>query len=118
MLDDFKKFAFRGSVVDLLIGFTVGAAFATVAKSLVDDIIMPPIGLLLGGRDFTQLFWILKVGTQPPPYETLEQAHAVGAVTLNYGRFANNVFAFLVVAFAIYLLLRGINRMPAEEQKA
>lgn len=118
MLTEFKKFALRGNVVDLLVGFTVGAAFATVAKSLVDDIVMPPVGLLLGGRDFTQLFAVLKEGArQAAPYTTLEQAHAAGAVTLNYGRFANNVFTFLVVALTIYLLLRAANKAESEPAK-
>jgi large conductance mechanosensitive channel len=111
MFDDFKKFALRGNVVDLLVGFTVGAAFATVAKSLVDDIVMPPIGLLLGGRDFADLFVVLKAGATAPPYLSLEQAQAAGAVTLNYGRFFNNMLTFGVVAATIYLVLRALNRL-------
>lgn len=126
MLEEFKKFAMRGNVVDLAVGFTVGAAFSTVAKSLVDDVIMPPVGLLLGRADFADLFWLLKAGTDPgPPYDTLAEAQAAGAVTLNYGVFINNIIAFLIVALAMFFLIRAINRLDAqleeevgEEEKA
>ncbi|HUF61295.1 MAG TPA: large-conductance mechanosensitive channel protein MscL [Verrucomicrobiales bacterium] len=90
MLEDFKKFAMRGNLVELAIGFTVGAAFSTVAKSLVTDIIMPPTGLLLGGVDFADLYVVLREGSEAAaPYATLQQAQAAGAVTLNYGLFLN-----------------------------
>lgn len=115
MLEEFKKFAMRGNVVDLAVGFTVGAAFSTVAKSLVDDVIMPPVGLLMGRANFADLFLLLKSGTeQAPPYATLAEAQAAGAVTLNYGVFINNVIAFLLVALAMFLLVRAINRLDAE----
>lgn len=112
MLDDFKKFAMRGNLVELAIGFTVGASFSTVAKSLVTDIIMPPIGLLVGGVDFADLYVILRKGSEAAaPYATLQQAQAAGAVTLNYGVFLNNVFALLLIAVAMFLIIRAINRV-------
>jgi len=92
---DLKEFAMRGNVVDLAVGFTVGAAFTTIARSLVDDIIMPIVGLIVGEVEFRDLFWLLKAGpNQPPPYTTLADAQAAGAVTVNYGIFINNVLAF------------------------
>lgn len=112
MLRDFKKFALRGNVVDMAVGFTVGAAFATIAKSLVDDILMPPIGLLIGNVDFSDRFWLLRGGAgSPPPYERLSEAREAGAVTINYGAFLNNVLAFLIIAVAVFLVVRGINRV-------
>lgn len=112
---EFKTFAMRGNLVDLAVGFTVGAAFSTVAKSLVDDIIMPPIGLVLGQQEFSDLFILLKSSdASPPPYGTLADAQAAGAVTLNYGQFINNVVAFLLVALAMFLLIRVINRFDRE----
>ena len=111
-LEEFKKFVLRGNIVDLAIGFTVGAAFSTVAKSLVNDIIMPPIGLLLGGMDFSDLFVVLKQGSaELPPYSTLKDAQSSGAVTLNYGIFVNNLIALLIVAIAMFLLIRVMNRI-------
>lgn len=111
MLQDFKKFALRGNVVDMAVGFTVGAAFATVARSLVDDLLMPPIGLLTGNVAFADRFWLLQAGpTAPPPYATLDEARAAGAVTLNYGAFVNTVATFLIVALAVFLLVRAVNR--------
>jgi large conductance mechanosensitive channel len=110
VLTEFKKFALRGNVIDMAIGFTVGAAFTTIARSLVDDIIMPPVGLLMGGADFSDLFVVLKEGNAPlSPAATLQEATELGAVTLNYGRFINNVVAFLLVALAMFLILRSIS---------
>ena len=112
ILNDFKKFIMRGNLVDLAIGFTVGAAFTTVAKSLVNDIIMPPIGLLLGNVDFQDLFVVLRDGeNQPPPYATIDAAQAAGAVTLNYGVFINNCIALLIVAIAMFVIIRIVNRI-------
>lgn len=111
ILEEFKKFALRGNVVDLAIGFTVGAAFSTVAKSLVEDVIMPPIGLVLGRADFSDLFLLLKAGEeQTSPYATLADAQAAGAVTINYGVFINNALALLVVALAMFIIIRLVNR--------
>ena len=115
MLRDFKQFALRGNVVDMAVGFTVGAAFATIAKSLVDDVVMPPIGLLTGNVDFADQFWLLKAGAEAsPPYTTLAEAQAAGAVTVNYGTFLNSVLAFLVVALAVYFIVRAVNRMESQ----
>src|SRR5918999_2223554 len=112
MLKDFKEFAMRGNVVDLAVGIIIGGAFGTIVKSLVDDVIMPPIGLALGNVDFSDLFLMLKDGTKAaPPYATLAEAQAAGAVTVNYGLFVNAVITFLIIAFAVFLLVRAINRL-------
>lgn len=113
-----KKFALRGNLIDLAIGFTVGAAFTTIAKSLVNDIIMPPIGLLLGSADFSDLFWLLKAGSEaPPPYATLADAQSAGAVTLNYGVFVNNLLAFIIVTLVMFLLIRAVNKIDDEMEE-
>jgi large conductance mechanosensitive channel len=119
MLEEFKKFAMRGNVVDLAVGIIIGGAFGTIVKSLADDVIMPPIGLALGDVDFADLFLMLKEGAKAaPPYATLAEAQAAGAVTINYGLFVNSVITFLIVAFAIFLLIRGINRLKPQEEPA
>ena len=111
MLDEFKKFIMRGNVLGLAIGIIIGAAFGAIVKSLVDDIIMPPVGLALGNVDFSDLFILLKEGpTAPAPYATVADAQAAGAVTLNYGLFVNQIVSFLIVAFAVFLLVRSVNR--------
>lgn len=117
MLKDFKDFAMRGSVVDLAIGIIIGSAFTSIVKSLVDDVIMPPIGLLLGDVDFSNLFLVLKAGNTPGPYSSLSIAQDAGAVTINYGVFINNVITFLIVAFVTFLLVRFMNRLYRETQK-
>ncbi|HEY3644643.1 MAG TPA: large conductance mechanosensitive channel protein MscL [Gammaproteobacteria bacterium] len=112
MFKEFREFAMRGNVVDMAVGIIIGGAFGTIVKSLVDDMIMPPIGLLLGNVDFANLFVVLKQGTKAaPPYTNLAEAHAAGAVTLNYGQFINNVVSFIILAFAVFLLVRGMNRL-------
>jgi large conductance mechanosensitive channel len=111
MLKEFKEFAMRGNVVDMAVGIIIGGAFGTIVKSLVDDVIMPPIGLLLGGVDFANFFAVLRDGARPGPYVAVTDAKAAGAVTLNYGLFLNSVISFLIVAFAVFLLVRGINTM-------
>lgn len=112
IIDEFKAFALRGNVVDLAVGFTVGAAFSTIAKSLVDDIIMPPVGLLIGQSEVADMFWLLQAGPeQGPPYATLADAQAAGAVTLNYGIFINNILAFLIIALVMFFLIRSINSL-------
>jgi large conductance mechanosensitive channel len=117
-LAEFKKFALRGNIADMAIGFTVGAAFTTIAKSVVNDIIMPPVGLLMGRADFSDLFWLLKAGSeQLPPYATLADAQAAGAVTVNYGVFVNNLIAFLLVALVMFLIIRSINRLDDEMEE-
>jgi large conductance mechanosensitive channel len=114
MLKEFKEFAMRGSVVDLAVGLILGAAFGKIVTSFVNDILMPPIGLLLGSVDFTNLFITLK-GEHLP---TLTAAQDAGAVTLNYGIFINNIIDFIIVAFAIFLLIRQINRMKKQPAPA
>lgn len=115
MLQEFKKFAMRGNVVDMAVGIIIGGAFGTIVKSLVDDVIMPPIGLMLGGVDFSDLFLTLKEGVTAGPYTTLAAAQEAGAVTISYGLFLNSVISFLIVAFAVFLLIKSINSLQAEE---
>ncbi len=111
MLKEFKEFAMRGNVLDMAVGIIIGAAFGTIVNSLVADVIMPPIGLILGGVDFTNLFAVLREGTKAGPYLALADAKAGGAVTLNYGVFINSIVSFLIVAFAIFILVKGMNSM-------
>lgn len=115
MLKDFREFVMRGNVVDLAVAFILGAAFATIIRSLVDDIIMPPIGLLFGGVDPQNLFSVLKDGTTPGPYATLADAQAVAALTINYGRFVNSIVTFIIVAFVLFLIVRSM--VNAQRQK-
>ncbi len=122
MFKEFRDFIMRGNVLDLAIGIIIGAAFGTIVNSLVKDIIMPPIGLLLGKVDFTNLFWVIRTGEiTPPPYATLADAQVAGAVTFNYGLFINTIIAFIIVAFAIFLIVRAFNKarqaMESKKQK-
>ena len=114
MWHEFRAFAIRGNVVDLAVGIILGAAFTTIVNSLVNDIIMPPLGLLIGGIDFANFFVTLKGGSFP----TLEAAKTAGAVPINYGLFINAVIRFVIVAFAIFILVKQINRMRWEEAEA
>jgi large conductance mechanosensitive channel len=114
MWREFRDFAMRGNVIDLAVGIIIGAAFTTIVNSLVSDIIMPPLGLIIGGIDFSNFFLTLKGGSFP----TLEAAKAAGAVTMNYGLFINAIIRFLIVAFAIFILVKQINRLAREEPKA
>jgi large conductance mechanosensitive channel len=116
MLKEFKEFAMKGNVVDMAVGIIIGAAFGTIVKSLVDDVLMPPIGLLLGNVDFSNLFLVIKAGKIAAPYATLVDAKTAGAVTLNYGVFLNTIISFLIVAFAVFLLIKQINRLKRTEQ--
>lgn len=116
MLKEFKEFTLRGNVIDMAVGIIIGAAFGTIVKSLVNDIIMPPIGLLLGDVDFASLFILLKSGSPAAPYVSLADAQAAGAVTINYGLFVNAVVSFLIVALVMFLLIRNMNRMKREEE--
>ena len=112
---DFKAFIMRGNVLDLAVAVVIAGAFGAIVKSAVDDIIMPPIGLVLGGIDFSNLFLLLKAGPKaPPPYASLTDAKAAGAVTLNYGLFLNTVIAFLIVAAAIFIVVRMATRFQAK----
>jgi large conductance mechanosensitive channel len=117
MLKAFKEFAMRGNVIDMAVGIIIGSAFSTIVKSLVDDVIMPPIGLLLGGVDFSNLFFVLKEGTTPKPYTSLTLAQEAGAVTINIGVFINTIISFLIVAFAVFLFIQGFNRLQKEEEE-
>src|SRR5439155_27111686 len=111
MWHEFRDFAMRGNVIDLAVGIIIGAAFTTIVNSLVNDLIMPPLGLLIGGVDFSNFFVTLKGGSYP----TIEAAKTAGAVTVNYGLFINAVIRFAIVAFAIFILVKQINRLKSEE---
>ena len=116
MFKEFKEFAMRGNVVDMAVGIVIGGAFGTIIKSLVADVIMPPIGLLMGGVDFTNLFMILKEGTPAGPYASLAAAQEAGAVTMNVGIFINTIISFIIVAFSIFMVIRAMNKMKREEE--
>jgi len=115
MLKEFKEFALRGNAVDMAVGIIIGAAFGAIVTSLVNDILMPPIGLLLGGIDFANQFFVLKAGTPAGPYASLANARAAGAVTINYGVFVNQIISFLIVAVVVFFLIRTINRLRQEK---
>jgi len=119
-MKEFREFAMRGNVVDMAVGIIIGAAFGTIVKSLVNDVIMPPVGMLLGEVDFTDLFVVLKDGAVAAPYATLEAARKAGAVTLNYGAFINTVISFIIVAVAVFALIKAMNsvKRKAEEEPA
>lgn len=117
MFKEFKQFAMRGNVVDMAVGIIIGGAFGTIVKSLVSDVMMPPIGLLLGGVDFSDLFITLKEGATAGPYATLASAQAAGAVTISYGLFLNAVISFMIVAFAVFLLIKAINKLQREKEQ-
>ena len=115
MLKEFKEFTMRGNVVDMAVGIIIGAAFGAIVKSLVDDVLMPPIGMAMGNVDFANLYVVLKEGAAAmAPYASLADAKKAGAVTINYGVFINSVISFLIVAFAVFLLVRNINRLQRE----
>jgi large conductance mechanosensitive channel len=119
VLKEFREFAMKGNVVDLAVGVIIGAAFGAIVSSLVADVIMPPLGLILGGLDFKDFFLVLRDGAKAAsPYATLADAKAAGANTLNYGLFLNAVFTFLIQAWAIFLLVRGMNRLRRQEAVA
>ena len=116
MLKEFKEFAVKGNALDMAVGVVVGSAFGAIVNSLVTDILMPPLGLLLGKTDFSNLFLILKKGTVEGPFSTLAEAQKAGAVTFSYGLFLNRVISFLIVAFALFLILKVINRLRKPEE--
>ncbi len=111
MLKEFKEFAMKGNLVDLAVGFILGGAFGTIVKSLVDDILMPPLGLLLGGVDFSELKYVI----QPA---TVEGGEEVAEVAINYGMFINNCISFLIVAFAMFMIVKAMNSMKRKEEEA
>ena len=116
MLKEFREFALRGNVLDMAVGIIIGAAFGTIVNSLVQDVIMPPIGLLLGNVDFSNIFVVLKEGKVAGPYASVAAAKSAGAVTINFGVFVNTIITFLIVAFAVFLLIRTINRLRRQEE--
>jgi large conductance mechanosensitive channel len=116
MLKEFREFAMRGNAVDMAVGIVIGAAFGAIVTSLVADIIMPPVGLLLGNADFANLFTVLREGKIAGPYGSLAAAKAAGAVTLNYGIFINAIISFLIVSFSVFLLVRSINRLRSRKE--
>lgn len=114
MLNEFKKFAMRGNVVDMAVGIIIGGAFGKIVASMVNDVIMPPIGLLMGGVDFSQLF----INLSGEEYATLAAAQEAGAATINYGMFLNATVNFVIVAFAIFMMIKGMNSMQKKEEEA
>jgi large conductance mechanosensitive channel len=118
MIKEFKEFAVKGNALDMAVGIIIGGAFGTIVKSLVDDVLMPPIGLLLGGIDFSNLFVVLKEGAEGlAPYFSLAAAKEAGAVSINYGVFFNAVISFLIVAFAVFMLVRAMNTLRREKEE-
>jgi large conductance mechanosensitive channel len=118
MLKEFKEFAIKGNMLDMAVGIILGAAFGLIIASLVNDILMPPIGLLLGNVDFSNIFAVLREGKVPGPYASVAAAKAAGAVTINFGLFINTVINFLIVAFAIFFVIRNMNRVKKQEPAA
>jgi large conductance mechanosensitive channel len=116
MLKEFKEFAMKGNALDMAVGIVIGAAFGLIIASLVADVIMPPIGLLLGNIDFANIFTVLREGKVAGPYATPAAAKAAGAVTVNWGIFINTIINFVIVAFAIFLLVKGVNKMRREKE--
>ena len=117
MLKEFKDFALRGNVLDMAVGIIIGAAFSTIVNSLVNDVLMPPFGWLLGGVDFENFYLTIKSGSPAGPYSSLVDAQAAGAVTVNYGLFINTLISFLIVAMAMFFLIRAINRLQDGKEK-
>jgi len=117
MLKEFKEFALKGNVMDMAVGIILGVAFGAIVKSLVDDLLMPPLGLILGSADFSNLFFIVKEGATAGPFATLADAQKAGAVTINYGLFVNAVVNFVIVAFAIFLVIRNLNKLRRVVEK-
>ncbi len=116
MFKEFKEFAMKGNVIDMAVGIVIGAAFGTIIKSLVADVIMPPIGVLLGNVDFSNLFLVIKQASVDGTFATVAEAQKVGAVTINYGMFINTIISFLIVAFAIFLVIKNLNKLKREEE--
>jgi large conductance mechanosensitive channel len=116
MLKEFKEFAMRGNVIDMAVGIIIGAAFGTIVNSLVQDVIMPPIGLLLGNVDFSNIFIVLKEGKVAGPYASVAAARSAGAISINFGMFVNTIISFILVAFAVFLFVKTINRLRRQEE--
>ena len=118
MFKEFKEFAVKGNMLDMAVGIIIGAAFGTIIKSLVDDVLMPPIGMLMGGVDFTDLFFTISAAADGGTYSTLAAAKEAGAVTVNYGVFINSLISFLIVAFSVFMVVRAFNKLKREEDAA
>lgn len=118
MLNEFKQFAMRGNVVDMAVGIVIGVAFGAIVSGFVDELLMPVIGLITGGTDFSNLFLLLREGTPPGPYPSVEAAKAAGAVVIGYGVFINAIVNFVIVAFALFLLVKGMNSLKRAEEAA
>ena len=120
MLKEFKEFAMKGNFVDMAVGIVIGAAFSTIVKSFVDDIIMPVVGVLTGGVDFSNMFAVIKNPVDDAVYTTLDAAKEAGAVTINYGVFINALITFLIVAFTLFIVIKAMNKAKAalEEEQA
>ena len=116
MLQEFKDFAMKGNFVDMAVGIVIGAAFGTIVKSFVDDIIMPAVGVLTGGVDFANMFYVLKEGAAGATYTTVAAAKEAGAVTINYGLFINALVTFVIVAFALFMVIKGMNAAKKAEE--
>ena len=117
MIGEFKKFIMRGNVIDMAVGIIIGGAFTKIVSSMVADILMPPLGLLLGKVDFSNWFIVIKEGTEKAgPYTTMEAAQAAGATTMNIGLFLNAVISFVIVAFCVFLLIKAINKLNTKEE--
>jgi large conductance mechanosensitive channel len=116
MIKEFREFAMRGNMVDLAVAFIMGGVFGSIVTSLVSDIIMPPIGLVLGNADFSNLFLVLKEGTKAGPYAALADAKAAGAITVNYGVFFNTIISFLIVSFSMFFIVRNINKLKRQKE--
>ena len=115
IFSEFKKFAMRGNVLDMAVGVIIGAAFGKIVDSLVKEIIMPPLGLLISKVDFTNMYFLIKEGTSPAPYVSLDAAKAAGAVTINIGLFLNAVISFAIVAFAVFMLITLVNKLDKKK---
>ena len=118
MFQEFKDFAMKGNFVDMAVGIVIGAAFGTIVKSFVDDIIMPVVGMLTGGVDFSNMFAIIKNPVEGATYATVEAANEAGAVTVNYGLFINAMITFIIVAFALFMVIKGMNAAKKAEEEA
>lgn len=117
MFKEFKEFAMKGNVLDMAVGIIIGGAFGGIVKSLVDDVIMPPIGLLLGNVDFSNLYVVFKDGLSGGPYASLAEAKKAGAVTINYGLFANTIISFLIIALSVFILVKLVNKLRRDQEK-
>ena len=115
MIKEFREFIMRGNVMDMAVGIIIGAAFGGIVNSLVNDVIMPPIGLLLGHVDFSNIFAVLRQGAMPGPYPSVAAAKAAGATTLNFGVFVNTIINFVIVGFAIFMMVKGVNQLRRQK---